>query len=155
MPGALGFRSSNPSVLCITSLRASLDIFSRAGINNLRQKSILLTGMNRRISMDNTFTYRVGYLELLIDQHLSTTASHVTVITPRNPDERGCQLSFLVRESEGFDVNVLHSKLTNKGIVCDVRRPNVIRIAPAPLYLTHRFFSPSCIFSLRTKIQLI
>lgn len=119
MPGALGFRSSNPSVLCVTALRCSVDIFSRAGIANLRSKSLLLT----------------GYLEYLIDQYLNTT-TNVTIITPRNPEHRGCQLSFLVKKGDNFDVDILHGKLTEKGVVCDVRRPNVIRIAPVPLYNT-------------------
>lgn len=116
MPGALGFRSSNPSVLCVTSLRCSLDIFSRAGIEKLREKSLLLT----------------GYLELLIDQFLTNT--NVTVITPREPEQRGCQLSFLIKQGNNFDVDKLHSQLSKQGVVCDVRQPNVIRIAPVPLY---------------------
>eukprot|EP00026_Physarum_polycephalum_P009325 Phypoly_transcript_09444.p1 GENE.Phypoly_transcript_09444~~Phypoly_transcript_09444.p1 ORF type:complete len:457 (+),score=52.92 Phypoly_transcript_09444:33-1403(+) len=120
MPGALGFRCSNPSVLCITSLRCSLDIFERAGIQNLREKSFLLT----------------GYLELLVDQQLNSSTTAVTVITPRDPEQRGCQLSFLVKKGGDFDVDVLHKKLAEKGVICDVRQPNVIRIAPIPLYNT-------------------
>jgi len=119
MNGALGFRSSNPSVLCVTSLRCSLDIFSRAGISNLRSKSLLLT----------------GYLEYLIDQYRSKDTK-ITIITPRDPEQRGCQLSFLVKKAEDFNVDILHKKLGESGVVCDVRQPNVIRIAPVPLYNT-------------------
>jgi len=119
MPGALGFRTSNPSVLCVTSLRASLDVFDRAGFAKLREKSLLLT----------------GYLELLIDTHLSSHAARVSVITPRDPNQRGCQLSLLVaRQGDDFDVHVLHRQLADKGVICDVRQPNVIRVAPTPLY---------------------
>eukprot|EP01111_Echinosteliopsis_oligospora_P010117 TRINITY_DN3092_c0_g1_i1.p1 TRINITY_DN3092_c0_g1~~TRINITY_DN3092_c0_g1_i1.p1 ORF type:complete len:454 (-),score=125.29 TRINITY_DN3092_c0_g1_i1:17-1378(-) len=114
MKGALGFRSSNPSVLCVTSLRASLDIFDRAGFANLRHKSVLLT----------------GYLELLIDKYLGDN-EQVAVISPRDPDQRGCQLSLLIKQG---DVKKIHNKMTTMGIICDIRNPNVIRLAPVPLY---------------------
>jgi len=120
MPGVLGFRTSNPSVLCVTALRASLDLFEKAGIYKLREKSLLLT----------------GYLELLIDTCLSSHTAKVSIITPRNPEQRGCQLSLLVHQGEDFDVNVLHKQLEERGVICDVRQPNVIRVAPAPLYNT-------------------
>ncbi|KAI9014146.1 pyridoxal phosphate-dependent transferase [Hyaloraphidium curvatum] len=113
LPGAAGYQLSNPSVLATTSLLGSLNVFERTSMADLRAKSLLLT----------------GYLELLIDEW--TSPEDCVIITPREPSRRGCQISlkFLRRPVEPvFDA------LTAKGVVCDVRTPDVIRISPAPLY---------------------
>jgi kynureninase len=68
-----------------------------------------------------------GYLEYLLRSELS---DHVTIFTPSNPDERGCQLSLSFK----IDIDEIFKKLQEHGIMCDVRRPNVMRIAPTPLY---------------------
>jgi kynureninase len=120
--GVDGWQISNPAVLTLAPLRASLPLFAEATMHTLRAKSIALT----------------GYLEFLLDQ---LPAGQVEVLTPRNPEERGCQLSLAFpRGSES-----MLSRLQEEGIVCDFRKPNVIRIAPAPLYNTftevHRFVS--------------
>lgn len=112
--GAHGFRLSNPPVLLIACVRASLDIFDEVGIDRLRDKSILLT----------------GYLEYLIRNGLSP--SEVEILTPSDPTKRGCQLSLLFPQ----DIDTILSRLLTAGIICDARKPNVIRIAPAPLYNT-------------------
>ena len=105
---------SNPPILSLAPLRASLALFDEAGgMDALRVKSIRLT----------------GYLEYLLDQ---VGSDRFTVISPRAPNERGCQLSILVRER----AQELFAKLEAAGVKCDFREPNVIRAAPTPLYNT-------------------
>jgi kynureninase len=102
---------SNPPILAMAAVRASLEIFAEAGIERLRKKSILLT----------------GYLEWLLQQ---LPVGKVNIITPKNPEERGCQLSLQIKNAD----KVLHDKLTAAGIITDWREPDVIRVAPVPLY---------------------
>lgn len=78
----------------------------------LRKKSLLLT----------------GYLEHLLKAELS---EFVEIFTPENPNERGCQLSLAFPRGE---IDEIFNSLKNKGVVCDTRKPNIMRIAPAPLY---------------------
>lgn len=113
LPGAEGWQLSNPPILSMAAIRASLDTFAEAGFENLRKKSEKLT----------------GYLEFLMDE-MNNDA--INVITPRNPEERGCQLSIQVKNAD----KGLHTKLTEAGVVSDWREPDVIRIAPTPLYNT-------------------
>jgi kynureninase len=110
-PGAYGFRLSNPSTLLIACVRTSLDLFDAAGMNRLRAKSVLLT----------------GYLEYLLRTELP---GRVKIITPTEPSRRGSQLSV----SFDIDIDEASQRVTAAGVICDVRRPNVMRIAPAPLY---------------------
>ena len=111
LPGAEGWQLSNPPILSMAAIRASLDTFAEAGFENLRKKSEKLT----------------GFLEFLLDEMKNDS---INVITPRNPEERGCQLSIQVKNA---DKN-LHTKLTEAGVISDWREPDVIRVAPAPLY---------------------
>lgn len=104
---------SNPPILSLAPVLASLRIFDQAGINALREKSLRLT----------------GYLQFLLDQMPSDRYS---VITPRAPQRRGCQLSILAHR----DPRGLHDALGRAGVICDFREPNVIRVAPTPLYNT-------------------
>jgi kynureninase len=114
VPSADGWQISNPPILSMAPLRASLSLFDEAGgMEPLRAKSIKLT----------------GYLQFLLE---SAKHSTLTVITPRDPDARGCQLSILVREHP----KELFAKLEASGVKCDFREPNVIRAAPTPLYNT-------------------
>jgi kynureninase len=109
-----GWQISNPPIFAMAPLRASLAIFDDAGgMESLRAKSIRLT----------------GYLEFLLTE---IGSKKFTGITPRNPDERGCQLSILAHEHP----KELFSKLQAAGVKCDFREPNVIRVAPTPLYNT-------------------
>ena len=112
-PGAEGWQLSNPPILSLAAIRASLDIFSDAGfMGPLRQKSEQLT----------------GYLDWLLRHELG---SAVDIITPQAPADRGCQLSLCVPGGKQ-----LFEKLDKAGIVSDWREPDVIRIAPVPLYNT-------------------
>jgi kynureninase len=110
--GAYGYRVSNGSVLNIVCVRASLDLFDEAGgMEPLRHKSVRLT----------------GYLEHLLKQEMP---HRLTIITPSDPTRRGAQLSIIF----DVDVDAAAAKLASAGVICDVRRPNVIRVAPTPFY---------------------
>ncbi len=116
-PGADGWQLSNPPILGLAPLRASLEQFARATIPALRAKSEALT----------------GYLEALIREGLSD-ALHI--VTPREPNRRGCQLS--LRVAGGREQGrALFEYLAARGVLGDWREPDVIRISPVPLYNTH------------------
>jgi kynureninase len=114
IPSADGWQISNPPIFAMTPLRASLAIFDDAGgMEALRAKSIRLT----------------GYLEFLLTEN---GLKKFTVITPREPDARGCQLSIMAHEHP----KELLKELETADVKCDFREPNVIRVAPTPLYNT-------------------
>jgi kynureninase len=114
MPGAEGWQLSNPSILSMAALRASMDIFDEAGMEGLREKSVRLT----------------GYLEWLLDQNSS---SKFTILTPRERERRGAQLSLRVANHG----RALCRRLANEGVICDWREPDILRVAPVPLYNTY------------------
>ncbi len=111
--GADGWQLSNAPILQMAAHRASLAIFEEAGLENLRQKSIRLT----------------GFLEFIIRTD-SILSQVLTIITPANATERGCQLSMLVREKG----KAIFDKITAEGVIGDWREPDVIRLSPVPLY---------------------
>ncbi len=115
MPGVDAWQLSNVNVLSGAALLASLEIFEEAGIRNLRNKSLLLT----------------GYLEYLLS-NIDPEKKSFEIITPSNPDERGCQLSILMK-TNGKEI---YTRISEAGIVADWREPAVIRVAPVPLYNT-------------------
>src|SRR5690606_15616988 len=121
-PGADGWQQSNPPILGLAPLRGSLELFDRAGMQALRTKSESLT----------------GYLEALIDARLSDT---LRIATPRDPLQRGAQLSLRVLQGHGLrgrDAGrSLFESLSARGVVGDWREPDVIRISPAPMYNSH------------------
>jgi kynureninase len=112
--GAQGWQISNPPVLSAAPLLASLEIFQRAGLRRLREKSIALT----------------GYLQRLVETRLPGL---VDIITPRAAEERGCQLSLRITPSPAA-AKRCHDLLTAAGVVVDWREPDVLRLAPIPLY---------------------
>src|SRR5438128_1773366 len=118
VPSADGWQISNPPIFSMAPLRASLAIFDEAGgMEALRAKSIKLT----------------GYLQFLLESNHGN--KRFTVITPGEMDARGCQLSILVHEHP----KELFRKLqVAGGVKCDFREPNVVRVAPTPLYNTFR-----------------
>ncbi len=109
--GAEGWQLSNPPIFQLAALRASLDIFEEAGMENLREKSVRLT----------------NYLEFLLGE---IHDERISVITPTDSNERGCQLSIRVANA---DKN-LFKAISAKGVIADWREPDVIRVAPVPLY---------------------
>jgi kynureninase len=112
-PGAEGWQVSNPPILTMAALRASMDIFDEVGMQRLREKSVALS----------------GYLEFLLDQRRS---EKFWIITPREAGRRGAQLSICVPRN-GREVC---DRLTEAGVLCDWREPDILRVAPAPLYNT-------------------
>lgn len=107
---------SNPPIFAMMPLKASLAIFEAASIDRLRAKSIILT----------------TYLEALIDTINAprAEAARIRVLTPREPDSRGCQLSLIMPG----DARATFTRLQHRGVICDFREPNIIRAAPTPLY---------------------
>jgi kynureninase len=116
-PGAAGWQLSNAPVLPMAAHRAALDIFDEAGMEAIFLKRDKLT----------------GYLEFLLKDIITEIPeSSIEIITPADPQERGAQISLLVyhKGRELFDA------ISRHGIIADWREPNVIRLAPAPLYNT-------------------
>ncbi len=113
--GAEGWQLSNPPILSMAAIRASLDIFDRAGIHKIREKSIQLT----------------AYLAELLS---TLNSDKIRIMTPLEPEHRGAQLSLQLKDSD----RSLHDALTHLGVVSDWREPDVIRVAPAPLYNSYR-----------------
>ena len=111
MRGAEGWQLSNPPIFQLAALKASLDIFAEAGMKTLAEKSKKLT----------------SYLEFLLGE---IKDERISVITPSNSDERGCQLSIRVKNA---DKN-LFKAISTRGVIADWREPDVIRVAPVPLY---------------------
>lgn len=111
LPGAEGWQLSNPPILSMAAIRASLDIFAEVGMAKLTEKSKNLT----------------GYFEFLLKE---LGEDVIKIITPSNPDDRGCQLSIQVKNAD----KSLHTKLTESGVISDWREPDVIRCAPVPMY---------------------
>ena len=115
MKSAESWQMSNAQVFNMAAHRASLDIFDEVGMNLLAEKSLHLT----------------AYTESLLRQ---ITHLKFDIITPSDPLERGCQLSLLFK-SRGKEV---FTYLEKNGIIADWREPNVIRIAPVPLYNSYQ-----------------
>lgn len=111
MRGAEGWQLSNPPIFQLASLLASLDIFEEAGMQNLREKSIKLT----------------NYLEFLLGE---IRDERIGIITPNDSNNRGCQLSIRVKSAD----KSLFKAITERGVIADWREPDVIRVAPVPLY---------------------
>jgi kynureninase len=109
--GAEGWQLSNPPIMAMAPLRASLEIFDEVGMPALREKSISLT----------------GYLESLLDDRHSQQFS---IITPRDPAQRGAQLSLRVPHRG----RAVLERLAEEGVLCDFREPDILRVAPMPLY---------------------
>ena len=113
--GADGWQLSNPPILAMAPLRASLELFDSVGMTALREKSLKLT----------------RYMEQLIDAIPGNAAGQrVEIITPRDPTRRGCALSLIIK----YDPRGAAEWLKKAGVVCDFREPNVIRAAPVPMY---------------------
>jgi len=109
--GADGWQLSNPPILAMVPLRASLALFDEVGMDHLRRKSLVLT----------------GYLEFLLRRLMPDACR---IITPCDPGERGCQLSIQVSDAPRARFDALQ----RQGVICDFREPDVIRVAPVPLY---------------------
>uniref|UniRef100_A0A669C8Q9 Kynureninase n=1 Tax=Oreochromis niloticus TaxID=8128 RepID=A0A669C8Q9_ORENI len=127
-PGVSGFRLSNQPFLLVCPLQASLEVFNMTTMQALRKKSLLLT----------------GYLEYLIKHYYTKDPAqphkpHIHIITPSDPQQRGCQLSL----SFSVPIKRVFEELEKRGVACDMREPSVLRVAPVPMYNSfsdvHRF----------------
>ncbi|PPQ75419.1 hypothetical protein CVT24_012985 [Panaeolus cyanescens] len=127
--GAQGFQQSNPSVLAVVSLLGSLRVFKKAGmIGPLRERSLKLTG-----ALDQMLRQSKYFVAPEVFDKQSTKPGF-TIITPSEPSQRGAQLSLLFT---GSDIMVkVFDYLVKNGVIGDEREPDVIRLAPAPLYNT-------------------
>lgn len=110
IPGAEGWQLSNPPIFQLAALRASLDVFDRAGIKRLREKSKLIS----------TF----------LEMGISSEIPAIQLMTPKDPEQRGTQLSLRLSHAPKEMVG----KLNKLGVICDFREPDIIRLAPCPLY---------------------
>ncbi len=132
-PGAAVFQLSNPCVMAIASLQPSLRLCASIGMQNLRQKSTLLT----------------AFLELLLDVLVGPV--NFDLVSPRDPERRGCQLSIRIRpgrlavsssQSTSYengtnlnnDADLAQRLLLERGVMCDNRPPDILRLAPVPTY---------------------
>jgi kynureninase len=114
IPGAEGWQLSNPPILAAAPLLASLPLFDQAGMDQLRAKSLRLT----------------AYLQALLQIRLSRA---LTITTPSDPEARGCQLSIRLHRSAA-EARAAFDALASQGVFCDWREPDIIRVAPVPLY---------------------
>jgi kynureninase len=112
IPGAEGWQLSNPSILSMAALHASMEIFDEAGMERLRAKSEIQT----------------AYLRFMLNQHPSERFS---IITPGNPAHRGAQVSLRLSSKNG---RAVCDRLCKRGVICDWREPDILRVAPVPLY---------------------
>ncbi len=122
IPGVEAWQLSNPPILSMVAVWSSLKLFEAAGMNRLRQKAISLT----------------GYLEYLVK---SLGEDVINIVTPSDPEQRGSQLSIQVKNAD----KKLYDKITEEGVIADWREPDVIRVAPVPMYNSfedvYRFYS--------------
>ena len=109
--GAEGWQLSNPPILSLAAILASLDMFDEVGMGKLNEKTLKLT----------------GYLEFLVND---LNNEQIDIITPKNTAERGCQLSIQVKNAD----KSLFDAITKDGVISDWREPDVIRVAPVPMY---------------------
>lgn len=110
--GAEAWQMSNPPIFSLAPVIASLQLFQKAGLYRLRQKSTMLT----------------GYLDWLIETRFDDRMGNITPA-----DARGCQLSLIVKD-KSIDAKALFDRLCERNVTGDWRNPDVIRVAPAPLY---------------------
>lgn len=118
-PGAQGFQISNPSAIDLTSLAAALSVFNKTSMKDLRSKALVLTA------------YTEHLLDEIVRRQPEGEEPAFKIITPRDPLQRGTQLSLLLRDGL---MDTVAAALEEHGVVCDKRKPNVIRVAPVPMY---------------------
>ncbi|HVA98543.1 MAG TPA: kynureninase [Bacteroidia bacterium] len=114
MPTAEAWQMSNAPVLSMAAHKAAIDIFDEVGMDALVKKSEKLT----------------DFLEFILDDINTTLQQKLEIITPRDKNQRGCQIS-IIAHGRGKE---LFQKITEAGVIADWREPNVIRVAPVPLY---------------------
>ncbi|KAH7366622.1 pyridoxal phosphate-dependent transferase [Pyrenochaeta sp. MPI-SDFR-AT-0127] len=120
-PGAQGFQCSNPSIVDLTCLSGSLSVFEKTSMTILRSRSLLLTA------------YAEHLLTQIASRNIKDGSFPFQIITPSDPRFRGAQLSVLLTEDIFEDAS---AALEANGVICDKRKPGIIRVAPVPMYNT-------------------
>ncbi|PPQ70751.1 hypothetical protein CVT25_000072 [Psilocybe cyanescens] len=129
--GAQGFQQSNPSALAVAALLGSLRVFKKVGMMGpVRQRSLELTAELDKLLKKSKYFVQPGQAK----KHKSKAG--FTIITPDEPSERGAQLSLLFLPVGSGTMQAVHAYLSKNGVIGDEREPDVIRLAPAPLYNT-------------------
>ncbi|KIJ16813.1 kynureninase [Paxillus involutus ATCC 200175] len=142
IPGAQGYQQSNPSVLATVSLLGSLQIFKEAGMMEpLRERSVLLTAYLESLLTKSEFYVAPNAVSSKYSHEATSSQTQklppaFTIITPHAPESRGAQLSLLFLPQDSGVMQNVFDQLLSKGVVGDERKPDVIRLAPAPLYNT-------------------
>jgi kynureninase len=144
IPGAQGFQQSNPSVLATASLLGSLQIFKEVGMMcPLRKRSLRLTSELEMRLMKSRFYVPINEVSAQLqgeidgkDDSAKQGQPRFTIITPRDPECRGSQLSLLFLPPGLNVMDRVFDALSAMGVVGDERKPDVIRLTPAPLYNT-------------------
>jgi kynureninase len=119
--GAEAWQLSNPPIFAMTPLRESLAIFDRVGMHALRAKSLRLHAYTRFL------------VEKVGEERFK---GNLSIVTPRADDAHGCQLSIRVKPGAANSAKQIQQALMGKGVVADFREPDIVRIAPVPLYNT-------------------
>ncbi len=114
IPTAEAWQLSNAPVFAMAIHRASLELFNEAGMDNLVKKSKLLS----------------GYLRFLLEEIDNENPNSISIVSPKNEKDRGCQVSIVLHN----DAKKIFQQLTDEGIITDWREPNIIRVAPVPMY---------------------
>jgi len=132
IPGAQGFQQSNPSALAVSTLLGSLQVFEKAGgMKPIRTKSVAATGYLEALLKSSPY-----YVEL--SQVAVTSELAFTIITPSEIESRGAQLSLLFLPIGSKIMPTIFQSMMKRGVIGDERNPDVIRLAPAPLYSSFR-----------------
>ncbi|XP_071947545.1 kynureninase-like [Antedon mediterranea] len=118
-PGIEGYRISNPSIMAIIPLKASLEVFNKTSMSDCVSKQVLLTGY---------FEYLLN--KTLVKSVVEPGKPYINILTPSDPKQRGCQLSLVF----SIPANQVQVELNKRGVTSDKREPDVLRFAPFPLY---------------------
>ena len=140
--GAQGFQQSNPSVLDIASLLGSLQVFKEVGMMlPLRERSLRLT-----TDLETKLELSKHYVPLEEVVAVADRRPGFTIITPKDPNSRGAQLSLLFLPQGCTVTTKVFDGLFSYGVIGDKREPDVIRLTPAPLYSTDEDVSRAVLY---------
>jgi kynureninase len=132
--GAQGFQQSNPSMLALAALLGSVQIFKEAGMMGpLRERSLQLTAALEKLLVNSKYFVPPGEVS---KKYTQSSEPGFTIITPTDPSMRGAQLSLLFLPVGSGTMKRMFDLLSNHGVIGDEREPDVIRLAPIPLYNT-------------------
>ncbi|RDB21270.1 Kynureninase [Hypsizygus marmoreus] len=135
--GAQGFQQSNPCILALAALLGSLQIFKEVGMMGpIRERSLLLTGALEKHLLESEYFVPLRDVASRYSSNASAAKPGFTIITPTEPSKRGAQLSLLFLPIGSGVMQKVFAALSDYGVVGDEREPDVIRLAPIPLYNT-------------------